>query len=101
MRFGIRAWGWWGGHAQSEENTSPQPFKPRVETSAGWYEVARNLAMRLPATTASPFCDLPRMHLAIVDCGKTEDNGVGHVRAVPAATSAVKGRAVAALLTVH
>jgi len=38
MRFGIRAWGWWGGHAQSEENTSPQPFKPRVETSAGWYE---------------------------------------------------------------
>ena len=37
MRFGIRAWGWWGGHAQSKENTVAQPTNQRVRTSARRY----------------------------------------------------------------
>ncbi|MEQ1696649.1 MAG: hypothetical protein ABL901_12475, partial [Hyphomicrobiaceae bacterium] len=68
LRAGIRAWGWWGGHAQSKENTSPQAVKRSVKTSAGWYPrvglVGRPRAKQReyqPAdyqTTSQKFCGL-------------------------------------------
>ncbi len=53
MRFGIRAWGWWGGHAQSEENTSAQPVDRRVTNSAGWYYHAPDPSARCPKIAAA------------------------------------------------